>query len=132
VNTLKKSSSELRKFGFTMAVPLLIIGGLMLWREREAWTYLIGLSAAFALFAIILPRALAPLEWAWMRLAHYMSIVMTYVILTLTFVLVITPTGILMRLFGKDPMERKFDSDQKSYWIRVPDDGPATRHNKPF
>ena len=67
-----------------------------------------------------------------MKLAHVLSIVMTSVLLTLTYYLVMTPMGFLMKLLGKDPMERKFDRGKESYWIAIDPDGPASRPDKPF
>jgi hypothetical protein len=122
----------LRKFGITMCAALAVLGGLMLWRDRASWPYLFGVSAFFLLFGVLLPRALAPIEWAWMKLAHYLGIVMTHVLLTLTFYLMITPLGLLMRLFRKDPLELRFDRSAKSYWAPVEPDGPCSRPDKPY
>ena len=108
-DTTKKTSGELRKFGITMAIAFGVIGGLFYWREVEAWTWLAGIAAAFLIFGLVLPKTLWPIEWAWMKLAHYLSIVMTYVLLTLTFFLVILPMGLLMRILGKDLLSLKFD-----------------------
>lgn len=128
----KKSIRELRKFGITMAVPLALLSGLFWWRDSAAWPYLLGLAWLFLLMALIAPQMLSPIEWVWMKFAHYLGIAMTYVVLTLTFYLVVTPMGLLMRLLGKDPMERKFERNRKSYWIPVQPDGPHTRPDKPY
>ena len=130
--TMKASTAQLRKFGFTMAVPLALIAGLLFWRENQAWTWLAGVAVAFAIAALATPSLLRPIEWAWMKLAHVLSIVMTSVLLTLTYYLVMTPMGFLMKLLGKDPMERKFDRGKESYWIAIDPDGPASRPDKPF
>jgi hypothetical protein len=122
----------LRKFGITMCVALAIFGGLALWRDKASSLYLFGASAFFLVCAVILPRALVPIEWAWMKFGHYMGLVMTTVLLTLTFYLMITPLGLLMRLFGKDLLERKFDKNAKSYWYPVETDGPCSRPDKPY
>ena len=53
-----------------------------------------------------------------MALAVLMGFIMTRILLTLIFVLLFIPTGLLMRLFGRDPLRRKLDPDAKSYWIR--------------
>ncbi|MCF3649581.1 SxtJ family membrane protein [Synoicihabitans lomoniglobus] len=42
--------------------------------------------------------------------------VLSHVILAIVYYLVITPIGILMRLLGRDPLNRKFDPNRKSYW----------------
>jgi len=122
----------LRKFGITMCAALAVIGGLALWRDKASSPYLFGVSAFFLVCAVILPRALAPIEWAWMKLARYLGIVMTHVLLTLTFYLMITPIGLLLRLFRKDTLELKFDRNAESYWSPVEPDGPCSRPDKPY
>ena len=127
-----KSIRDLRKFGFIMTVPLAVIGGLALWRGRAAGPYLAALAVFFLAAALLFPRALAPIERTWMAFATKLSVVMTYVVLTLTFYLVITPFGLLLRLLGKDLLQRKLDSDLKSYWMPAEADGPGTRPDKPY
>jgi hypothetical protein len=58
--------------------------------------------------------------------------VITYVVLCVAFYLVITPIGLLLRVMGKDLLEKKVPSDQESYWVAVEADGPATRPEKPY
>jgi hypothetical protein len=129
---MKKSTTELRKFGLIMAAAFAVIGGLFLWRHVSAWPYLFGVGGFFLICGIIVPRILAPIEWLWMKLAHAMGIVMTYILLTLTYYIVITPVGLLMRIFGNDPMKRKFDTNNDSYWVKVDPDGPTGRPEKPY
>jgi hypothetical protein len=51
----------------------------------------------------------------WMRFAHVLSIISTTVLLTVIYVAVIGPVGVLMRAFGKDPLERRWKKDG-TYW----------------
>ncbi len=129
---MKKSNKELRKFALIMTIAFAIIGGIALWRGREWGQYALYLSVFFLVTGGLLPRLLAPIEWAWMKLAHYLSIVVTFIILTLTFYLVITPLGLMMRLFGKDLLSLKFEPDRSSYWIKVDPDGSGSRYDKPY
>ena len=94
------TTRELRKFGLVMAAPLTLIGGVLLWRGRTTGMILLGLAGLFLLLAGVAPRALAPVERYWMAFAEKLGAVMTRVILTLTFYLVITPIGLLLRLMG--------------------------------
>lgn len=131
-----KSPRELRKFGMVMTVPLLLLAGLLYWRkglDEPAAFFAVAGAAAFFLFAgLLVPRLLAPIEWAWMKLALVLSWVMTRVVLTLTFFLMIMPIGLLMRLLGRDPIERRKDPAATTYWVPVEPDGPGTRPWEPF
>jgi hypothetical protein len=55
---------------------------------------------------------------AWMRLALLLSRITTPLVLGIVYFLVLTPTAVVMRLMGKDPMARRFDKNAKSYRIR--------------
>lgn len=127
-----KSSKELRKFGVTMAVAFGIFGGLFLWRDKSVWPHLFYLSGFFLFFGLALPRVLRPVEWAWMKMAQAVGYVMTRVILTVTFLAIITPLGLIRRLLNKDPLQIKFRRPVKSYWVAVKEDGPTSRPEKPY
>lgn len=132
LNRFDKSKSELRKFGITIAVGFAVLGGIFLWRDIGAWPYLFIVSGLFLTTGLVAPKTLAPVEYVWMKVAHAIGVVVTYILLTLTYYLVITPTGLLMRLFGKDPMNRKFETDKRSYWIEVDQNEAESRPDKPY
>lgn len=127
-----RTRAELRKFGLTMAVPLTLLGGLAWWRGSDLSTWLWAAAGVFLVTGLILPGALGPVERAWMKLAWILSSIMTRVLLTLSFFLVITPFGWLLRLMGKDLLELRIDRERESYWVPVEPDGPATRPDKPY
>ncbi len=131
--TPPKSPHELRKFGLVMTVPLALIGGVLLWKGRmlAAWI-LLGLGLFFLLSGLLFPRLLGPIEKAWMWLAEIIGAVMTRVILTIVFYLVLTPIGLFMRLRGRDLLKMKLDPNADSYWEPVDPEGPATRPDKPY
>ena len=64
-----------------------------------------------------MPVILKPVYRVWMTLAVVMGFIMTRVILSVVYYLVMTPIGLAMRLFGKDPMHRRIDPEASSYWI---------------
>ena len=128
----EKTNKELRKFGITMTIAFAVFGSLFCWQDKSVWPYLFYVAGAFLLLGFAVPRALAPIEWAWMKLAHAMGIVMTNVILILTYFLAITPIAILMKFFGNDPLNRKFDNKTASYWVAVDPEGPISRPDKPY
>ncbi|HJO05460.1 MAG TPA: SxtJ family membrane protein [Acidobacteriota bacterium] len=125
-------ASQLRKFGIVMAVAFASVGSLLLWRERPAGPYLLYVGAAFLVTGLVVPRVLAPIERLWMALARVLQVVMTTLILTLTFFVVMTPMGFLLRLSGKDLLDKRRDPDAESYWVPVDPDGPVARPDKPY
>ena len=127
-----KTTHDLRRYGLVMTAPLLIIGVILVWRGKVGGPYVIGLAFLFLFAALVFPSVLRPVERAWMAMARVLSVVMTYLILTVTFFLVITPMGLILRIFGKDLLQKKFHSANSSYWIPVEPDGPCSRHDKPY
>jgi hypothetical protein len=128
----KKTNKDLRIFGLTMTVAFAVLGLIFIWRDFPGWIVLFCISGFFLLTGLALPIILRPIEWLWMKIAHVIGIVMTYVLLTLTYYIIITPIGLLMRLFGHDPMKRKFDKNAESYWSDVDPEGPTSRPEKPY
>ncbi len=49
-------------------------------------------------------------------LAWPIGFVVSHVVLAAVYYLVLTPIGLLMRVFGYDPMARRFDREAASYW----------------
>jgi hypothetical protein len=129
---VKKSNRELRNFGLVMAGALAVIGALTFWRGQNLWAVLWGLAGLFLVGGLVWPRGLAPVEWLWMKVAHYMGQFMTRVILILTFYLIMTPLGLLKRLFGKDTLNLKFEKSGSTYWTPVDPKGPSSRPDKPY
>ena len=117
IKNIKSSKKELRKFGITVGIVLGLLGGF-LWLKGKDWYYiLLALSFFLLFFGIILPIALKPIQKIWMSLALILGWIMTRVILSLMFYLVFFPIGMLARIFGKDFLDQKRDTDVKSYWI---------------
>jgi ABC-type uncharacterized transport system permease subunit len=61
-----------------------------------------------------------PIKYAFVGLSYAtypIGYVVSHVALAIVYFLALTPIGLLMRVLGKDPLSRKFDASQKSYWI---------------
>ena len=61
------------------------------------------------------PTVLRPVFKLWMKLAHAVGWFNTQVLLTIVFILIIIPTGLIMKLLQKDPMKRKMFAEE-TYW----------------
>lgn len=128
---MSRTEPELRKFGLVMAGALAAFTVYGLLRGRSWWLPTGGVSFSFAFLALTFPGLLAPVEWFWMKLAGVMGFVVTHVILTVFFVLVMTPAGLLMRLAGKDPLKVRC-RDKDTCWEETEKDGPCSRPDKPY
>ncbi len=117
IKDIKNGKKELRQFSITVGIVLGLLGGLFLWREKDCYFYFFILSASLISLGIVVPILLKPIYKVWMTLAILMGWFMTRVILIILFYLVVTPIGLLAKLFGKDFLSRKFDKTAESYWI---------------
>lgn len=127
-----KPTTEQRRFGLALGTGLTVLGSILLWRGKSAGPWVLGAAAAVLLLAILWPRGLGPLERVFARLARVVTATLTYLVLTMTFFLVITPIGLVMRLLRRDPLALKRAPDRCSFWVEVEPDGPTTRPEKPY
>ena len=92
------------------------------WRahsSRQVIGILIAIAAAFLLAGLLAPRSLAGIYAIWMRIGEALAWINTRIILTLIFFLVVTPTGLVMRLFGRSPLDPRRHRSTASYWDDV-------------
>jgi hypothetical protein len=121
-----------RSFGFVFAVVFALIGcwPLINWVQPRWWA--LGLSAAFAVVALVRPDILYSLNRAWLAFGRLLHRVVSPLVMGLVFFLVVTPTGWIMRLRGKDVLSLKLRRDLDSYWtVREPSPpDPASMKNQ--
>ncbi|HET7106157.1 MAG TPA: SxtJ family membrane protein [Candidatus Acidoferrum sp.] len=77
-----------------------------------------GLMYAAVILHIVnmtVPRIFAPVAIVWLGLSHVMGTVMSRILLSILFFGLVTPIGVLRRLFGKDSLQLKeFKGSEKS------------------
>ena len=118
-----KGTSD-RLFGLVFAA---VFAGIGLWPLVDGssprwWALAIGVALAAA--AIITPGMLGPANRLWLKIGLRLQRVVNPLIMGLVFYLAVTPTGVILRLFGKDPLRLKRDPDAESYWIERRPPGP--------
>ncbi|HEV3303942.1 MAG TPA: SxtJ family membrane protein [Planctomycetaceae bacterium] len=115
---LNPSKKELRTFGLCALAFAALVAWLVF---RRTGSVTVGVSiasvgVALALLGLAIPRALRPV-WVVLMVVNYpIGWVITHVVMAMIFYLVVTPVGTIMRLTGRDPMERAFDRRAKTYW----------------
>ena len=113
-----------RSFGLVFAAVFLLVAAWpLLQRSTPRW-WAIGVSAAFALIAVFRPTLLAGLNRWWIKLGVLLGKVVSPIALGVLFYGVLVPTGVVMRIAGKDPLRLKRDTGAATYWIRRTPPGP--------
>ena len=116
IKNIKSEKSDLRKFGITIGVILLIIAGFLFWKEKESFQILFTFGVTLCILGIAIPFILKPIYWVWMIFATILGWIMTRVILSLLFYIIFTPIGLILRFFGKQFLELRWDKSKESYW----------------
>jgi hypothetical protein len=112
---LDRSPGALRRFGIMVGAALLLLGALLLAGGKAGGLFL-SIGMLLLLAAAFAPWVLRYIYKPWMTLAFALSWVVTRLILTLLFFLVVTPLGLLQRLCGKRPLEFRFRTGENTYW----------------
>ena len=113
---IKETKRDLRKFGLTVGGVLAAIAVLLFYFERPSAIYFAIIGGFLILAGIIYPKILKLLNKVWMSLAIVLGFIMSRVILTVLFYLVLTPISFLAKLVGKKFMVLKYDKSAKTYW----------------
>jgi hypothetical protein len=118
IKAIDTSPKKIRDFGVTFFVVFAIIGGILLYKGRSFGYACFGLSVIFLVLGRWAPRWLKPLHKAWMTLALVLGFFTSRFILCILYYCVLTPIGVIMRLFGKDILDQRWDEEAPSYWIK--------------
>ena len=117
IKEIKSGKKELREFGLTVGVILVILGSVALWRGKAIAIYLLGPGIFLVASGLAIPRILKPLHKIWMSLAIIIGFFVSRIILSLLFCVVLTPVGLALRIFGKDTLDRRIEKSRDSYWL---------------
>jgi hypothetical protein len=122
--------SSNRAFGLVFAGVFSLIGLWPLVRGGEFRLWSLAIAVFFLLITLTRPRLLAPLNRVWTKLGLVLHRIVNPVVMGILFYLVVTPTGLMMRLLGKDLLRLRFEPNEKSYWIERQPPGPAPESMK--
>lgn len=131
---LNPSKKDLRIFSLAMLAFLAFVGWVV-WHKTGSAAAGAGVAAlgiAFALLGLAAPRAVRPVFVVLMVINYPIGWVVTHVVMALIFYVVVTPLGVIMRLCGRDPMERRFDPSTKSYWKPRRTETDSSRYFRQF
>jgi len=120
---LPGDEKSLQRFAVLLTTLLLLAAAWLFFIRRDAASTLWLVLATLLLIALALfrPRLLRPLHTGWMALALTLGALVSRLLLTLFYYLVVTPIALILRLIGKDSLQRKIKKEGASYWIRRPE-----------
>ena len=135
----KTERERAQEFALVLPVVLGLLAAVFYWgplwlpqKPRLALGLLVAAPAVSAV-AVILPPVWLRLFRAWMLLAEGLSWLMTRVILTVFYFVVLTPIGLLMRVLGKRPLDVRWKDGKSSYWVeKKPVEFTLERYGKQY
>ena len=110
-------AKEIKKFGVTAFILFGCLCALGVWLEKYLPTCLFGTLSALGLGLALFPNRLRPVFAAWLTTGRFLGRIVTILILTLAYYLVITPASLVKRIFGGVPLPLKPDKNISSYWV---------------
>lgn len=126
---IKSTKKDLRDFGLVVGGVLSLIGGVLFWRGGENSGWLLAAGVALIVSGLLVPAILRPLHKPWIALSLALGWVMTRVILTILFFLMIMPMGLIARALGKRPLMLEFkDPSKQSWWNSRDEHKDGSRH----
>jgi len=114
-----------RSFGLVMAAALAAVTLLNVWHAGRLWPWTGGWAALFLVAGLFRPSVLNPLNRIWLKFGLLLHSVVNPVVMALLFYGTVLPTGLVMRMLGKDLLRLKRQPDAKSYWIVRQPAGPS-------
>ena len=125
IKELKTTNRDLRKFGLLVGGVFAVLGLIWWARGKPLFPWFLTPGAVLLAFGLAWPLALKYVYIAWMSLAIVLGFIVSTVLLTFFFFLVITPIGLIARLVGKDFLGLKLDRQAPTYWL--PRDGKTPK-----
>ena len=105
-----------KSFGIVFFFVFLLIGLYPLTYSEEVRVFSIIISLFFLVTGLLNSKILTPLNKLWFKFGIFLGKIISPLIMGIIFFLVVTPTGLIMRLLGKDVLNLKYNKN-KSYWI---------------
>ena len=116
-NSKIKISSN-RSFGLVFFIVFLIVAFWPLKYEEDIRLWSLVLSIIFFILAILNSKLLTPLNKLWFKFGIFLGSIVSPIIMGVVYFIVVTPTGVFMRLLGKDLLKTNKEKNASTYWMK--------------
>ena len=121
--------SSNRSFGIVFFIVFLIIAIYPLINNADLRIWSLIISIIFLILGLINSKFLTPLNILWFKFGLLLGRLISPIIMGIIFFFVVTPIGLILRIFGKDVLNLK-KNNSKSYWIKK--NGPISKMKNQF
>lgn len=111
---------DLRVFGLIWSGLLLTYGLWPLFNDLSPRLWSVAIGLIMFLIAVFSPNLFIKTRvyQAWIKFGNVLGLINSKIILGLLFFVVITPMGVIMRIFGKDLLAKKVDKNKSTYFVK--------------
>ena len=111
-------NNQNRGFGLLFFIVFLALALWLLIKNGEINIYLILISLIFLILGLLNSKILSPLNSGWIKFGEILGKIIAPLVMAFIYFLILTPTSLLVRMFGKDLIGIKTNNKIKSYWIK--------------
>ena len=109
--------SSNRNFGLVFFIVFMIVSLWPLTYGEPIRILLVIISMVFLILGLMNSKLLTPLNKLWFKFGMILGAIVAPIVMGLIFFLVVTPIGLIMRIMGKDLLNKKYDKKKNTYWI---------------
>jgi hypothetical protein len=113
---LAEDEASDRSFGFLVGGAFLLLGLVSVVRHGLGRLWMVVLGGLLLMLAVVWPRSLREIKRGWLFFGFLLGQVVSPIVLGIMFYAVITPFGVLMRLFGRDSLRLRPNPGLATYW----------------
>ena len=112
-----EQSSE-KSFGVVFSIVFLIVALYPLINSAGLRIWALVVSIIFFLLAFLAPKILVLPNKLWFKFGLLLGSIVAPIVMAFVYFVTVLPTGLIMRLLGKDLLKQKLDKNAKSYWVK--------------
>ena len=116
-----------RSFGVVFFVVFLLIGLWPILKGNEIRIWSIVISLIFLILGILNSKILTPFNKVWFRFGIFLGNFISPIIMGIVFFLVVTPTGLIMKILKKDLLKLK-NNNSNTYWLEKDNSNNSLRN----
>lgn len=120
IKNIESGTKQLKDFGRVMAVAFLVFAIIAFTKHKAVRADLLVISLLFGILSCFAlgRKVLFPLQKVWMAFACVMGFIMSRILLSLLYFIILTPIALIGRFLNKEFLQEKIDKNCDSYWIK--------------
>ena len=117
ISYIQTEQSSEKSFGVVFSIVFLIVALYPLINSESLRIWALVVSIIFFLLAFLAPKILVLPNKLWFKFGLLIGSIVAPIVMAFVYFVTVLPTGIIMRILGKDLLKQKLDKNAKSYWI---------------